>query len=197
VEQSNEWDNLVLPPGHREMVQAMVETHTQDLQSNRHSRPGMDLVKGKGKSCIGTFIKLTEDADCRSGRGCIILLHGVPGVGKTSTAGKPFQVIRTKLMINEKIVECVAAHTNKPLYPITCGDVGYKAEDVERNMENHFKLAHRWGCVLLLDEADVFLARRDVRLFCHALIQSIIKPDKKQQKDVQRNGLVSGTSTVQ
>ncbi|ETS76967.1 hypothetical protein PFICI_10841 [Pestalotiopsis fici W106-1] len=135
VEQNNEWDNLVLPPGHREMVQAMVETHTQDLQSNRDSRPGMDLVKGKG-------------------RGCIILLHGVPGVGKTSTA------------------ECVAAHTKKPLYPITCGDVGYKAEDVERNMESHFKLAHRWGCVLLLDEADVFLARRD-------------------QKDVQRNGLVS------
>ncbi|KAF2996525.1 hypothetical protein E8E14_000232 [Neopestalotiopsis sp. 37M] len=135
VEQNNEWDNLVLPPGHREMVQAMVETHTQDLQSNRESRPGMDLVKGKG-------------------RGCIILLHGVPGVGKTSTA------------------ECVAAHTKKPLYPITCGDVGHKAEDVERNMESHFKLAHRWGCVLLLDEADVFLARRD-------------------QKDVQRNGLVS------
>jgi hypothetical protein len=31
-------------------------------------------------------------------------------------------------------------------------------------MENHFKLAHKWGCVLLLDEADVFLAKRDVRL---------------------------------
>lgn len=30
-------------------------------------------------------------------------------------------------------------------------------------MERHFKLAHRWGCVLLLDEADVFLAKRDVR----------------------------------
>ncbi|KAK6217809.1 hypothetical protein LQW54_003096 [Pestalotiopsis sp. IQ-011] len=135
VEQNNEWDNLVLPPGHREMVQAMVETHTRDMQFGRDSKPGMDLVKGKG-------------------RGCIILLHGVPGVGKTSTA------------------ECVAAHTKKPLYPITCGDVGYKAEDVERNMESHFKLAHRWGCVLLLDEADVFLARRD-------------------QKDVQRNGLVS------
>lgn len=30
-------------------------------------------------------------------------------------------------------------------------------------MEQHFKLAHAWGCVLLLDEADVFLARRNVR----------------------------------
>ncbi|KAK3682063.1 hypothetical protein B0T22DRAFT_530543 [Podospora appendiculata] len=135
IEQVNEWDNLVLPPGHREMVQAMVETHTQDLGPNKDATIGMDLVRGKG-------------------RGCIILLHGVPGVGKTSTA------------------ECVAAHTKKPLYPITCGDIGYRPEDVERNMESHFKLAHKWGCVLLLDEADVFLAKRD-------------------QKDVQRNGLVS------
>ncbi|KAI0844815.1 hypothetical protein F5Y00DRAFT_273573 [Daldinia vernicosa] len=119
VEQNDEWDNLVLPEGHREMVQAMVETHTQELGFNKDVKIGMDLVPGKG-------------------RGCIILLHGVPGVGKTSTAG----------------------------------DIGYKPEDVERNMENHFKLAHRWGCVLLLDEADVFLAKRD-------------------QKDIQRNGLVS------
>ncbi|EEU37041.1 uncharacterized protein NECHADRAFT_5382, partial [Fusarium vanettenii 77-13-4] len=81
------------------------------------------------------------------GRGCIILLHGVPGVGKTSTAGK-FQ-------------QCVAVHTKKPLYPITCGDIGYRPEDVERNLGHHFRLAHKWGCVLLLDEADVFLAKRD------------------------------------
>lgn len=48
--------------------------------------------------------------------------------------------------------------------PNFAGDVGYEPEDVERNMGKHFKLAHRWGCVLLLDEADVFLAKRDVRL---------------------------------
>lgn len=44
------------------------------------------------------------------------------------------------------------------------GDVGYEPEDVERNMGKHFRLANRWGCVLLLDEADVFLAKRNVRL---------------------------------
>ncbi|KAI3338701.1 hypothetical protein F4824DRAFT_74130 [Ustulina deusta] len=131
VELVSEWKNLFLPPGHQSIVQAMVETHS----TGKDGEKGMDLVRGKGK-------------------GCIILLHGVPGVGKTSTA------------------ECVAAHTKKPLYPITCGDIGYKPEEVERNMETHFKLAHRWGCVLLLDEADVFLAKRD-------------------QRDVQRNGLVS------
>lgn len=44
------------------------------------------------------------------------------------------------------------------------GDVGYEPEDVERNMGKHFKLANRWGCVLLLDEADVFLSKRNVKL---------------------------------
>lgn len=48
--------------------------------------------------------------------------------------------------------------------PHMVGDVGYEPEDVERNMGKHFKLANRWGCVLLLDEADVFLAKRNVKL---------------------------------
>lgn len=42
------------------------------------------------------------------------------------------------------------------------GDIGYEPEDVERNLENNFNLAHKWGCVMLLDEADVFLAKRSV-----------------------------------
>ena len=77
------------------------------------------------------------------GKGLIILLYGAPGVGKTSTA------------------ECVAEYTNRPLFPITCGDIGETAKEVEQNLDQNFYLAHRWGCVLLLDEADVFLQARD------------------------------------
>ena len=78
------------------------------------------------------------------GKGLIILLHSVPSVGKTSTA------------------ECVAAYTKRPLIPITCGDIGQTAQEVEKNLEDIFLLARSWGCVLLLDEADVFLAKRQV-----------------------------------
>ena len=44
------WDRLVLPKGHGEMVQAMVETHAQVPRSihNRDSKVEMDLVRGKG-----------------------------------------------------------------------------------------------------------------------------------------------------
>jgi hypothetical protein len=49
VEQNNEWDNLVLPPGHRQMVQAMVETHTKEIGPGKDAKIGMDLVQGKGE----------------------------------------------------------------------------------------------------------------------------------------------------
>lgn len=65
------------------------------------------------------------------------------GVGKTSTA------------------ECVADKTKRPLFPITCGDIGESAMEVEKNLHHNFRLAYKWGCVLLLDEADVFLAKRN------------------------------------
>ena len=94
-----------------------------------------DLVRGKGK-------------------GLIILLHGAPGVGKTSTA------------------ETAADAFGKLLFPITCGDLGLTAADVEKELSEKFHLAELWGCVLLLDEADVFLARRT-------------------NTDIKRNSLVS------
>jgi SpoVK/Ycf46/Vps4 family AAA+-type ATPase len=40
------------------------------------------------------------------------------------------------------------------------GDIGDNAGDVQQNLSESFQLAHRWGCVMLLDEADVFLQSR-------------------------------------
>ncbi|KAB2574842.1 hypothetical protein DBV05_g6510 [Lasiodiplodia theobromae] len=102
----------------------------------------MDLVKGKGRYGISPNLN-SHSLTTFAGKGVIILLHGEPGVGKTSTA------------------ECIADYTSRPLYPITCGDIGETADTVEENLEKTFQLAHKWGCVLLLDEADVFLQERN------------------------------------
>ena len=61
------------------------------------------------------------------------------------------------------------------MYPDTAniGDLGTTANDVQTELEKNFALASRWGCILLLDEADVFLAQRE-------------------RKDFKRNGLVAG-----
>ena len=136
------YEDLVLPEGHKKLLQAIVKNQVGDAKqesSGQKEDPDefqMDVVKGKG-------------------RGLIILLHGAPGVGKTSTA------------------ECVAAQLRRPLLPITCGDVSTKVGEAEETLQEFCRLADRWKCVLLLDEADVFLAKRE-------------------KNDVKRNGLVSG-----
>jgi hypothetical protein len=67
----------------------------------------------------------------------------------------------------------VAQLLGKPLFPITCGDLGTTAEQVEGNLYEIFGKAEKWDCVLLLDEADVFLASRG-------------------KNDLKRNAVVSG-----
>ncbi|KAH8879758.1 P-loop containing nucleoside triphosphate hydrolase protein [Thozetella sp. PMI_491] len=117
------FDQLVLPPGHKDMVKSLIAQHFRDKKMATLDVDYSDIVRGKGK-------------------GLIILLHGAPGVGKTTTA------------------ECVAEYFKKPLFQITCGDLGIWAQDVENALQGNFALASRWGCILLLDEADVFLAAR-------------------------------------
>ncbi|KAK7418117.1 hypothetical protein QQX98_004092 [Neonectria punicea] len=124
----NTFDLLVLPPGHRNMVESLVTQHYLDMASASDETDEMDIVRGKGK-------------------GLIILLHGAPGVGKTTTA------------------ECVATYFQKPLFQITCGDLGSTADAVEHRLEKSFALASRWGCILLIDEADVFLEARQTENF--------------------------------
>ncbi|KAJ8132046.1 hypothetical protein O1611_g1581 [Lasiodiplodia mahajangana] len=85
------------------------------------------------------------DVDVIRGKGksLVILLHGAPGVGKTATA------------------EAIAIERNRPLFPISCADLGFSPKDVERTLRDIFRYAHLWECILLLDEADVFLTQRE------------------------------------
>ncbi|KAI0966413.1 hypothetical protein F4678DRAFT_466486 [Xylaria arbuscula] len=86
---------------------------------------------------------MDQDLIRGKGRGLVILLHGAPGVGKTATA------------------EAVALWHRKPLFVITCGDLGFTPESAESSLSDIFRLAHLWDCILLLDEADVFLSQRE------------------------------------
>ena len=122
--QNSGFDDLVIPGEYKRIVKALVKSHALGSHPKSRDNQQIDLIRGKGK-------------------GLIILLHGVFGVGKTSTA------------------ESVASFTGRPLFPITCGDIGQTASEVEQNLEATFLLARKWGCVLLLDEADVFLAKRE------------------------------------
>ncbi|KAF7441907.1 SpoVK ATPase of the AAA+ class [Pyrenophora tritici-repentis] len=130
------FNDLVLPKTHKTLLQALVSNQTKQLRSQSSTSPSQQPSTSK----VGNDISIDLVRD--KGKGVIILLHGVPGVGKTSTA------------------ECVAVQLGRPLFPITCGDLGLEPGVVEKRLEEYFSLASKWGCMLLLDEADVFLAKR-------------------------------------
>jgi SpoVK/Ycf46/Vps4 family AAA+-type ATPase len=92
------------------------------------------------------------------GNGLIMLLHGGPGTGKTFTA------------------ESVAELAEKPLFRVTCGDVGTEPEEVEKYLQSVLYLGKIWGCVVLLDEADVFLEQRTLNdLTRNALVSVFLR----------------------
>lgn len=66
----------------------------------------------------------SQDLIQGKGRGLVVLLHGCPGVGKTATA------------------ECVAMENKRPLFVITCGDLGLTPDAVESSLKRVFRLAH-------------------------------------------------------
>lgn len=88
---------------------------------------------------IGDF----DDIIQGKGRGVVILLSGPPGVGKTLTA------------------ESVAEVMKVPLYVLSAGDLGTSASTVEDSLKDILSIVPRWGAVLLLDEADVFMEARN------------------------------------
>ncbi|KAI1860207.1 hypothetical protein JX265_010131 [Neoarthrinium moseri] len=123
------FESLSILQDYKDIVRGLVVSHFQKKVLERRyaevptEGPSQDIIQGKG-------------------RGLVVLLHGVPGVGKTATA------------------EAVAVENRKPLFVITCGDLGLTPSEVETSLINVFRLAHLWDCVLLLDEADVFLTQR-------------------------------------
>ncbi len=133
---------LVLEEDKKQLIKALITVHI-----GKNNTTGIDSTEGKS-----SFIK--TDFMEGKGEGLIILLHGAPGTGKTLTA------------------ESIAEHAKCPLYRVTCGDIGTDPEAVEKYLDSVLFIGSTWGCVVLLDEADVFL-------------------EERTKMDLQRNALVS------
>lgn len=102
---------------------------------------------------------LTKDIDIvaediiegKSG-GITILCQGRPGTGKTLTA------------------EVYAEIVEKPLYRVHSGQLGTEPEGLEKTLVKALERAERWGAILLIDEADVFLMQRTDDLVRNAVV---------------------------
>lgn len=84
-------------------------------------------------------------------------MFGPPGVGKTFTA------------------EAVAERANVPLYAMSASMLGSEPTEIGTNLDSALTLCKLWNAMLLLDEADVFMAARS-------------------SNDIKRNELVSSKS---
>jgi hypothetical protein len=89
--------------------------------------------------------------------GTTILCKGAPGLGKTLTA------------------EVYAEVVGKPLYRVHSGQLGVTAESVEASLTQILRRAARWGAILLLDEADVYIRQRDNDLQHNAIVAEFLR----------------------
>lgn len=100
---------------------------------------------------------LTSDIIEGKSAGNVILCKGIAGVGKTLTA------------------EVYAELIERPLYAIHSGNLGTTAEQIDKNLRQVFLLSKRWNCVLLLDEADVFVVRRGNNIQQNAIVAEFLR----------------------
>lgn len=84
--------------------------------------------------------------------GAVVLLCGPPGVGKTLTA------------------EVYAEAEERGLYSVQCSQLGVKPAELEEELLKCFTRAQRWGAVMLLDEADVYVKERGGDLNQNAIV---------------------------
>jgi hypothetical protein len=110
----NAFESLVLAPEKKDLVKGLVCNYQTGFG---------DIISGKGG-------------------GCIFLLHGAPGTGKTLTA------------------EAIAELLHRPLYSVSVGELGTDTTSLEKSLREILEVASAWNAVVLLDEADIFLEKR-------------------------------------
>ena len=105
------------------------------------------VLDPKRKRLIRALVRFGSDSinDIIEGKsgGSIFLLHGPSGTGKTLTA------------------EAIAEVLHKPLYYVTMGELGTDPTTMEQRLAEILELCSGWNCLTLIDEADVFLEKRD------------------------------------
>jgi hypothetical protein len=84
--------------------------------------------------------------------GTTVLCAGPAGVGKTLTAEVYAEIIR------------------RPLYRVHSGQLGLNVAAMETALKEVLTRAQRWGAVMLIDEADVYIRRRDDNIATNAVV---------------------------
>ncbi len=95
---------------------------------------------------------LMDDIVAGKSGGTTVLCAGPPGVGKTLTAEVYSEIIQ------------------RPLYRVHSGQLGLDVGQMELALKDALTRAQRWGAVMLIDEADVYIKRRQDNLTMNAVV---------------------------
>ncbi len=95
---------------------------------------------------------LMDDVVAGKSGGTTVLCAGPPGVGKTLTA------------------EVYAEIIQHPLYRVHSGQLGLNVAAMEGALKAALMRAQRWGAVMLIDEADVYIKRRADDIAMNAVV---------------------------
>lgn len=131
------FDSLVLDERRKQFVHDLVHEHRAQAKESFD-----DIIRDKGKGLVG-------------------LLSGPPGVGKVSQSMARITDHKAKSRSQTLTAEAIAEVTRRPLYTISSGELGYEPTSIHAKLTEILELAELWDAVILLDEADVFLAQRD------------------------------------
>jgi DNA polymerase III delta prime subunit len=137
---------------------ARFEVHVNDLIEYVYD-PNLDeklVIDGEVKELIGLLSRSQDSKfkDVVAGKtgGTTVLLAGPPGVGKTLTA------------------EIFSEAVEKPLYRVQCSQLGTDPDELEQKLLKVFRRAARWKAIILLDESDVYVAKRGDCLAKNAIV---------------------------
>jgi len=95
---------------------------------------------------------LMDDIVAGKSGGTTVLCAGLAGVGKTLTAEVYSEIIK------------------RPLYRVHSGQLGLNVAAMEVALKEVLTRAQRWGAVMLIDEADVYIKRRDDNIAMNAVV---------------------------
>lgn len=125
-----------------------IQIHTANLQDYEWNDTLKEklVIKREDKELIELLMNQSgrriEDIIKGKMPGVIVLATGAPGIGKTLTA------------------EVFSETIQKPLYNVQCSQLGISVDKIESKLETILDRASRWGAILLIDEADVYIRRR-------------------------------------
>lgn len=89
--------------------------------------------------------------------GNLIVCKGPPGVGKTLTG------------------ELYSEHKKVPLIVLRAGKLGTTVAEVTKGMKQYLEWAARWDCPLLVNECDIYIAKRGDNINLNAIVAEMLQ----------------------